>query len=99
LLKLADTVLILINPSPSNVKLLTTGPGVPGYNSFDQHGPRFNKVFFSKSLSCSSNNCVFGMAIRVVEFSSGGTKLERFLHKNQHTQKLRKIWMIFDIEN
>ena len=27
------------------------------------------------------------MAIRVVEFSNGGTKLERFLHKNQHTQK------------
>ena len=29
------------------------------------------------------------MAIRVVEFSSGGTKLERFLPKNQHT--LRKL--------
>ena len=27
-----------------------------------------------------------GMAIRVVEFSCGGTKLERFLPKNQHTQ-------------
>ena len=27
------------------------------------------------------------MAIRVVEFSSGGTKLERFLNKNQHTQR------------
>ena len=27
------------------------------------------------------------MAIRVVEFSSGGTKLERFLHKNQNTQR------------
>ena len=27
------------------------------------------------------------MAIRVVEFLSGGTKLERFLHKNQHTQR------------
>ena len=27
------------------------------------------------------------MAIGVVEFSSGGTKLEIFLHKNQHTQK------------
>ena len=26
------------------------------------------------------------MAVRVVEFSSGGTKLEIFLHKNQHTQ-------------
>ena len=25
------------------------------------------------------------MAIRVVEFSNGGTKLERFLPKNQHT--------------
>ena len=28
------------------------------------------------------------MAIRVVEFSSGGvTKLEKILHKNQHTQR------------
>ena len=27
------------------------------------------------------------MAIRVVEFSSGGTKLERLLHNNQHTQR------------
>ena len=26
------------------------------------------------------------MVIRVVEFLSGGTKLERFLPKNQHTQ-------------
>ena len=27
------------------------------------------------------------MAIRVVKFSNGGTKLERFLPKNQHTQR------------
>ena len=27
------------------------------------------------------------MAIRVVEFSSGGIKLERFLPKNQHIQR------------
>ena len=27
------------------------------------------------------------MAIRVMEFSNGGTKLERFLPKNQHTQR------------
>ena len=27
------------------------------------------------------------MAIWVVEFSSGGTKSERFLPKNQHTQR------------
>ena len=27
------------------------------------------------------------MAIKNVEFSSGGTKLERFLPKNQHTQR------------
>ena len=27
------------------------------------------------------------MAIRVVEFSNGGTILERFLPKNQHTQR------------
>ena len=30
---------------------------------------------------------VMVMAIRTVEFSSGGTKLERFLDKNQHTQR------------
>ena len=30
---------------------------------------------------------VLVMAIRVVEFSNGGTKLERFLPKNQHTQR------------
>ena len=30
---------------------------------------------------------MFTMAIRVVEFSRGGTKLERFLPKNQHTQR------------
>ena len=29
---------------------------------------------------------VYNMAIWVVEFSCGGTKLERFLTKNQHTQ-------------
>ena len=28
------------------------------------------------------------MAIRVVEFSNRGTKLERFLPKNQHTQRI-----------
>ena len=27
------------------------------------------------------------MVIWVVEFSSGGTKLERFVSKNQHTEK------------
>ena len=27
------------------------------------------------------------MAIRVVEFSNGGTKLEKILSKNQHTQR------------
>ena len=30
---------------------------------------------------------MYFMAIRVVEFSKGGTKLERVLHKNQHTQR------------
>ena len=27
------------------------------------------------------------MVVRVVEFLSGGTKLERFLHENQHTPR------------
>ena len=34
------------------------------------------------------------MAIRVVEFSSGGKKLERFLTKNQHIQ-----WKFLKLEN
>ena len=34
------------------------------------------------------------MAIRVAEFSNGGTKLERFLPKNKHTQ-----WKLLDFEN
>ena len=29
----------------------------------------------------------YGMAIRVVEFSNGGNKLDFFLPKNQHTQR------------
>ena len=36
---------------------------------------------------CSVKRRTKGMAVRVVEFSSGGTKLERFLPKNQHTQR------------
>ena len=31
--------------------------------------------------------CVITMVVQVLEFSSGGTKLERFLHKNQHNQR------------
>ena len=34
------------------------------------------------------------MAIQVVEFSNGGTKLERFLPKKQHTQR-----KLFNFEN
>ena len=40
------------------------------------------------------------MAIPVVEFSSGVTKLERFLHKNQHTQRKLlnfEIWIIGEL--
>ena len=33
---------------------------------------------------CNCDTYVAIMAIRVVEFSNGGTKLERFLPKNQH---------------
>ena len=36
---------------------------------------------------CDVKDKMINMAIRVVEFSSGGTKLDRFLHKNQHTQR------------
>ena len=38
-------------------------------------------------LACSSGS----MAVLIVEFSSGGKKLERFLHKNQHTQRKLRI--------
>jgi hypothetical protein len=31
--------------------------------------------------------CIYVMVTEVVEFSSRGTKLERFLPKNQHTQR------------
>ena len=37
---------------------------------------------------------MYPMAIPVVEFLSGGTKLERFLPKNQHTQR-----KLFNFEN
>ena len=41
-----------------------------------------------QSLLLFSSLMVSTMAIRVVDFSNrGGTKLERFLHKNQHTQR------------
>ena len=33
------------------------------------------------------------MSIRIVDFSKGGTKLERFLSKNQHTQRK---WLNFE---
>ena len=46
--------------------------------SVENYRKRCTSVEFSK---------MHNMAIRVVEFSSGGTKLERFLHKNQHTQR------------
>ena len=37
--------------------------------------------------ACLCDSGTTGMAIRVVEFSSGDTKLKRFLHKNQRTQR------------
>ena len=42
----------------------------------------------NKTFVCDTCKIGFSiMVIRVVEFSSGGTKLERFLPKNQHTQR------------
>jgi hypothetical protein len=41
-----------------------------------------HKCSFFLTYCCSRT-----MAIRVLEFSSGGTKLERFMSKNQHTQR------------
>ena len=37
------------------------------------------------------------MAIRDVKFSNGDTKLERFLSKNQHTQRKFENWSIGDL--
>ena len=34
-----------------------------------------------------SSTCIEIMVVQVIEFSSGGIKLERFLPKNQHTQR------------
>ena len=41
-------------------------------------------------------NYVF-MAIRVVEFSKGGTKLERFLPKNQYAQRNFENWVNWEV--
>ena len=50
--------------------------GVPSASIKDQNnGPAFQD---------NDNVNIFSMAIRVVEVSNGGTKLERFLPKNQH---------------
>ena len=47
-----------------------------------------NKHPYSSDKSpCCLHLSTYVMAIRVVEFSSGGIKLERFLPKNQHTQR------------
>ena len=46
--------------------------------------------------------CMSHMVIRVVEFSSGGTKLERCLPKNQHTQRKwlnLKNWFSGELSN
>ena len=43
---------------------------------------------------------IYSMAIRVVEFSKGGTKLERFLPKNQHIQRKllnHEFWINFEL--
>ena len=45
----------------------------------------FPLIQYSCQLTTYYN--MYGMAIRVVEFSSGGIRLERFLPKNQHTQR------------
>ena len=38
------------------------------------------------------------VTIRVVEFSNWGTQLERFLPKNQHTQRKFKMFKTFNNE-
>ena len=45
----------------------------------------YNSESWVVELDCEVSTCI--MAIWVVEFSNGGTKLERVLPKNQHTQR------------
>ena len=49
--------------------------------------PLLSVRFPIKSDITLSDMNMEAMAIWVVEFSNGGTKLDRFLPKNQHTQK------------
>ena len=43
--------------------------------------------FLREKDKCKEVTSMEAMAMRVVEFSNGGYKLERFLPKNQHTQR------------
>ena len=46
----------------------------------------FYRIAYVSTHSSLKCRIMLNMAIRVVEFSSGGTILERFLPKNQHTR-------------
>ena len=71
-----------------------------------------NAMFAQSGFIVISLYCAIYMAIRVVDFSSGDTKLERFLHKNQQSKrkllnfefcingkppKCSKIWLLKSI--
>ena len=49
----------------------------------------FSPSYFVRALVADHMQifCLCSMAIRVVKFSSGVKRLERFLTKNQHTQR------------
>ena len=47
----------------------------------------FNPLLLLSSMMDTHEGFIKTMLIQVVEFSSRGTKLERFLPKNQHTQR------------
>ena len=75
------------------------------YSLFFYIGPKIfrtlQNIFWIDKDSCliillhtETSLFINSMAIRVVEFSNGGTKLERFLPKNQHTQR-----KLFNFEN
>ena len=69
---------------------LTDGSILCGRKNFDGSGgnnhavERYAHSGFPLAVKLGT---ITGMVVRVVEFSDGGTKLERFLPKNQHTQR------------
>ena len=77
--------------SPSNQSLLLSWYRVDLRKVMElwSRGMFFDRLFLIIVLTFTIDwfRTMVNMAIRVVEFSKGDTKLERFLPKNQHTQR------------